>query len=452
MSETQPLQNNNQFLTTREILLAEKVVESVIDVFKIHGAMPSDIPIFKKIPGSNYNLNPDVFQFMVQNKIDTTKSFFVTKILTQDQAATGRDYFRQYRCCDLDFVGVRDFKMTCGTSYCAEAEILKIVSEIFRSPKIGLDLGEFLIKVNDTNILEGIMKACGVPEEKIGLAISLVQKIADFPWQSIKDEILNKLEISEQAAQSIKKYVSTDKSAKLGKNKFRDSNVMKLINKLKSDPLLKNESMEVGLANIEKIMNCCHFFGLKTEIQFDLSFVTGFDYYKGFLFEASLCGTDKECSVSGGGSYVGSINSSDDETKQLIPCVGMSLGIENLIAVIDKKEENKLLTTVKVLVHSIERNLTEMMKFLALLWENGIAADFQQTHNMTLPDVIKNCREVGIPVVLFVGERGLHELRFGKNLEEKERVNRETVIDELKTILKLNENQFDDSLPSELKF
>lgn len=63
-----------------------------------------------------------------------------------------------------------------------DAECVKVVSEILST----LDIGEFVIKLNHRQLLDGIFEACGVPADKFRTICSTVDKldkvICEFFW------------------------------------------------------------------------------------------------------------------------------------------------------------------------------------------------------------------------------------------------------------------------------
>lgn len=54
-----------------------------------------------------------------------------------------------------------------------DAECVKVVTEILNT----LDIGEFVIKLNHRQLLDGIFEACGVPVEKFRTICSAVDKL-----------------------------------------------------------------------------------------------------------------------------------------------------------------------------------------------------------------------------------------------------------------------------------
>lgn len=67
---------------------------------------------------------------------------------------------------DFDIAGIYDPMLP-------DAECVKVVSEILSS----LNIGEYVIKLNHRQILDGMFEACGVPTDKFRTICSSVDKL-----------------------------------------------------------------------------------------------------------------------------------------------------------------------------------------------------------------------------------------------------------------------------------
>lgn len=54
-----------------------------------------------------------------------------------------------------------------------EIECVKVMSEVLKS----LDIGEFVIRLNHRQLLNGLFEACGVPQDKFKSICSAVDKL-----------------------------------------------------------------------------------------------------------------------------------------------------------------------------------------------------------------------------------------------------------------------------------
>ena len=96
--------------------------------------------------------------------------------------------------------------------------------------------------------------------------------------------------------------------------------------------------------------------GSLARVSFDLSLARGLDYYTGVIYEAVLIdGVAQVGSIAAGGRYdnlVGMFSPSGVQT----PCVGVSIGVERVFTIIEKKAEEKKVTqsaTIQVFIASI---------------------------------------------------------------------------------------------------
>lgn len=81
-------------------------------------------------------------------------------------------------------------------------------------------------------------------------------------------------------------------------------------------------------------------------------------------------------SVAGGGRYDNLVGMFDSKNKQ-VPCVGVSIGVERLFAVMEAKQTaakfKQRTTEVDVYVASAQKNLVEeRMRVCAELWTEGL--------------------------------------------------------------------------------
>ena len=70
---------------------------------------------------------------------------------------------------------------------------------------------------------------------------------------------------------------------------------------------------------------------------FDFSLARGLDYYTGLIYEAVLTGSDRG-SIAGGGRYDGLVGMFSGKN---IPAVGVSIGIERIFAILERKAEEQ---------------------------------------------------------------------------------------------------------------
>jgi histidyl-tRNA synthetase len=163
-------------------------------------------------------------------------------------------------------------------------------------------------------------------------------------------------------------------------------------------------------------------------IIFDLSLARGLDYYTGVIYEAVLVeGTIQLGSISAGGRYdnlVGMFSSNGMQT----PCVGVSIGVERVFTILEKKaEENGQLsaTDIQVYIASIGAGyIPQRMRIAQKLWHANIAAEYSYHPNPKLKRQLDETLERNIPFMVVFGEteveKGVVNLKaMGAHIEEE---------------------------------
>ncbi|CRK90541.1 CLUMA_CG004245, isoform A, partial [Clunio marinus] len=289
------------------------------------------------------------------------------------------------------------------------------------------ELKDFVIKLNHRKLLDGMFEACGVPNDKFRTICSAVDKLDKSPWEEVKKEMIDEKGLDEATADRIGEYVRLNGGVEL---------VEKL---LKDEKLKKVPSAVEGLEGMKLLLQYCAIFDVANHVAFDLSLARGLDYYTGVIYEAVLKGDTKEGtkkkkeeetvgSVAGGGRYDNLVGMFDGKGKQ-VPCVGVSIGVERVFAILEAKnavEKTKLRTTeVQVYVASAHKGLHEKrLEILGKLWSGDIKAEHSYKQNPKLLAQLQHCEEYQIPFALVLGdselERGVVKLRDVVTRQEEE--------------------------------
>lgn len=203
---------------------------------------------------------------------------------------------------DFDIAGTYDAMLP-------DAECVKVVSDILNN----LEIGDFVIKLNHRQLLDGMFEACGVPADKFRTICSTVDKLdkvnsiglidsinwwmsiktvwvfslyLQSPWADVRREMIEEKGLDEVVADKIGEYVQLNGNTEL---------VDEL---LKNEHLTKVPAAVAGLEAIKLLLNYCNILGLQKEILFDLSLARGLDYYTGVIYEAVLTGNLNRTSFS----------------------------------------------------------------------------------------------------------------------------------------------------------
>ncbi|KAM4747340.1 histidine--tRNA ligase, cytoplasmic [Rhinophrynus dorsalis] len=437
----------------KQMAIREKVFNIIINCFKRHGAETIDTPVFElketltgkygedskliydlkdqggELLSLRYDLTVPFARYLAMNKITNIKRYHIAKVYRRDNPAMTRGRYREFYQCDFDIAGQYDPMLP-------DAECLKIVHEILSE----LELGEFLIKVNDRRILDGMFAVCGVPDSKFRTICSSVDKLDKSPWEDVKNEMVGEKGLAPEAADLIGEYVQNNGGLDLIEQLLKDTKLSQ--NKLALD----------GLNDMKSLFQYLELFGVTDKISFDLSLARGLDYYTGVIYEAVLLQNQGQSqqqndhveeaasvgSVAGGGRYDGLVGMFDPKGRK-VPCVGVSIGIERIFSIMEQKaeaSEEKIRTTeTQVLVAAAQKKLLEeRMKLLSELWNAGIKAEMLYKKNPKLLNQLQYCEETGIPLVAIIGEQelkdGVVKLRVVSTREEID-VARQNLVEEV---------------------
>uniref|UniRef100_A0A8C5XPP6 Histidine--tRNA ligase, cytoplasmic n=1 Tax=Microcebus murinus TaxID=30608 RepID=A0A8C5XPP6_MICMU len=312
-----------------------------------------------------------------------------------------------------------------------DAECLKIMCEILSS----LHIGDFLVKVNDRRILDGMFAICGVPDSKFRTICSSVDKLDKVSWDEVKNEMVGEKGLAPEVADRIGDYV-------------QQHGGVSLVEQLLQDPKLsQNKQALEGLRDLKLLFEYLTLFGIDDKISFDLSLARGLDYYTGVIYEAVLLQTPAQTgeepqgvgSVAAGGRYDGLVGMFDPKGRK-VPCVGLSIGVERIFSIVEQRleasEEKVRTTETQVLVASAQKKLLEeRLKLVSELWDAGIKAELIYKKNPKLLNQLQYCEEAGIPLVAIIGEQelkdGVIKLRSVASREEVD-VRREDLVEEIK--------------------
>ncbi|KAK0734117.1 hypothetical protein B0T26DRAFT_746069 [Lasiosphaeria miniovina] len=448
-----------------DMIIREKIFSTITEVFKRHGGVTIDTPVFElreilagkygedskliydladqggELCSLRYDLTVPFARYLAMHKnITQIKRYHIAKVYRRDQPAVKKGRMREFYQCDFDIAGAFDPMIP-------DAEIIRIINEVFDS--LGWQ-GAYTIKLNSRKILDGIFQVCGVPENLIRPISSAVDKLDKMPWEDVRKEMVDEKGLDSAVADKIGKWVVLKGQ--------RD-----LLEKLKQDEdLSANPSMQQGFADLEALFTYLEYFGALHTVSFDLSLARGLDYYTGVIYEVVTEGSAPEVSASAAASAAASDSlskaprkksgksgdpdedRSNDPTvgigsvaaggrydnlvgmfsgKSQVPCVGISFGIDRIFSITNARmkaqhkteEPRKNDVDVFVMAFGGGKDFTGLLKerseICASLWSAGIKAEFLYKLKPKFQNQFKAAEANGVPFALILGE---DELAQGK--------------------------------------
>ncbi|MBD0389670.1 MAG: histidine--tRNA ligase [Nostoc sp. C3-bin3] len=224
-----------------------------------------------------------------------------------ERAKDGR--FRQFRQCDIDVVARRELSLL------YDAQMPAIITEIFEA----INIGDFLIRINNRKVLTGFFKSVGITEDKIKSCIGIVDNLEKIGESKVKQE-LEKEGVSGEQTQKIIDFIKID------------GYVDEVLDKLKhlAQNLSETERLSLGISELETVIAGVRNLGVaENRFCIDLSIARGLDYYTGTVYETTLLGHEALGSICSGGRYEELVGVFLGEK---MPGVGISIGLTRLIS------------------------------------------------------------------------------------------------------------------------
>ena len=232
------------------------------------------------------------------------KRYHISKVWRGENTQKGR--YREFYQCDFDIVGV--------DSPTADLEILLLMKKSLQS----LDIGKFRIHLSNRAVFNRFLLHNGIESKSAGI-LRTVDKLAKVG----ENNVLAMLEDIAGKENSIKilNYIKPEKSF---------SETLEKITALAGGKDSDTQRLEI-------IHNAVCENGIEDYYFLDPSITRGLDYYTGVVFETFLTDLPSIGSVCSGGRYN---NLASLYTKEELPGVGASIGIDRLIAALDELDSS----------------------------------------------------------------------------------------------------------------
>jgi histidyl-tRNA synthetase len=350
-----------------------------------------------------YDLTAPLARYVAENYQDLPKpyrSYRAGWVFRNEKPGPGR--FRQFLQFDADTVG--------AASVAADAEMAMMMADTMEA--VGIERGDYVIRVNNRKVLDGVMEAIGVggPEhlhtrlvvlraiDKLDrLGIDAVRQLlgkgrkdesGDFtPGAGLSKEQINRLldfinmfglTTSALEQHPLIKTPIVGVSSKIDKSKAVRNAILNTL----QDNFRDSKIGMDGIFEIKEIWALTSDAGYEDRVLIDPSVVRGLEYYTGPVFEADLTfETVNEKgqkvvfgSVGGGGRYDGLVGRFGGQD---VPATGFSIGVSRLAAAL--KNLGKLGNEAEagpVVVTVMDReNIADYQKLATTLRDAGIRAE-----------------------------------------------------------------------------
>lgn len=313
--------------------------------------------------------------------------------------------FREFTQFDADIVG--------SDSIVSDTEIIVLMNQTLTN----LGIEDFEIRFNNRKILNGLPEAASFDSSKASDVFRILDKLDKIGLEGVLEELQRKpssqfdetaIAIEENSASKIRQFLGLS-----GRNQ-------ELLAKAK-DFFQGVSVAEKGIAECEEIMkNLINLNIPEKNWRFDLSVARGLGYYTGPVFETTLTKLPEIGSVFSGGRY-------DDlvarYTGEKIPAVGASVGVDRLIAALEKLgkiEKKKSTAKIIIAVLGDEFNLNAL-QLANKLRATGINTEIYLGRGLLREQIIYAAkREIPFMVICGEDEKKVGKIKLKDMMERNE--------------------------------
>ncbi len=345
--------------------------------------------------GMRFDLTVPLARFVAQhiNQLGTPfKRYHLAPVWRGENTQAGR--YREFMQCDFDTIGTE--------SVVADIETALVIHELL------LDIGieNFTIRVNNRQVLNGLLSKYDLSQHSVPVLRAL-DKLDKIGHAKVAEELQRIEGVSDLQAEEVLRLATVQ-----GKVDEVLSEVAALV--------AGSELGEAGVERLQQISRAVSEAGVpEARFRLDVSIARGLDYYTGVIFETSLNDLPSIGSICSGGRYD---NLAGLYTKQHLPGIGASLGLDRLLAAMESLNLiSKISTPAPVLLTFFDKQgLHDYLHIAQLLRSSGIGVEFYPEPKK-LGNQLKYADSKGFRIALIAGSQ---ELEAGtcqlKNLQTKE--------------------------------
>jgi histidyl-tRNA synthetase len=393
-----------------------------------------------------YDLTAPLARVFAQHRNDLPtpyRRYAMGPVWRNEKPGPGR--FRQFYQCDADTVG--------SGSVAADAEICAMLADTLEA--VGIERGDYIIRVNNRKVLNGILAGLMVDNEKTrslphNLTDALETKASD--WEFVDPEaVLRTIDkFDKVGAEGVMELLTKGREDQSGAFiegvGLSDKDALRVVSFMESKGRTNIETInnlrelmtpsyaklpeatgvyDAGVEGVEELETIADLLAAQgygpDRIVIDPSVVRGLGYYTGPVFEAELTfeildekGRKRQFgSVAGGGRY-------DDLVKrftgQEVPGTGVSIGVDRLLAALREKGRIESVAAGPVVVTVMDKSrMADYQAMVAELRNAGIRAEVYLGNPKNFGNQLKYADKRSSPVAVIEGtdehERGVVQIK-----------------------------------------
>lgn len=396
----------------------ERMMEVARSVYRQYGFVPIDTPALEYLEiltgkgsdeterqlyrfedhggrqvGMRFDLTVPLARFVAQHHAQLGlpfKRYHIAPVWRGEAPQAGR--FREFVQCDFDTIGTE--------SVAADIETALVMHDLI----VAVGVTEFKIHINHRQILTGLLEKLGLLEASVPVLRAL-DKLAKIGVEAVSTEMQQTASLSSEQATEVLKLASV---------KGSNAEILKQLESI----VAGNARGEAGLKRLTDMVAGLAAAGVpESRFELDVSIARGLDYYTGVVFETYLDALPEIGSICSGGRYD---NLAGMYTKQHLPGIGASLGLDRLLAALEKLGKLPASkTTVPILVAYFDPNrLADYLKISRAIRSAGYGCELYPEPKK-LGAQLKYADQKGFRIAVIAGsqelERGVVQLKDLQN-------------------------------------
>jgi len=294
-----------------------------------------------------------------------------------ERAQKGR--FRQFTQCDIDIIGSEKL------SFLNDAQVVSVIIQLFEK----LNIGDFVVRINNRKILTGLFADLGINEDKIKPTLDAIDDLEKIGEEGVEKQ-LQVLGLDEAQTHSILSFtrLKGDPEDMIGKLEAFHS----------------HEVFTQGVEEMRTVLQSLNDMGINPKrYQLDFSIARGLDYYTGTVYETKLVGHEGLGSICSGGRYD---DLAEVFTGRKLPGVGISIGLTRLLSQLFAEgiiKPDRASPSEMLIIATDEKHLSRALNLGAALRHEGVRAE-NYLEAKKLSKQFDYADKLGIPICLILGD------------------------------------------------
>lgn len=329
--------------------------------------------------GMRFDLTVPLARFAAQHAAALPRPFKryqIAPVWRGENTQAGR--YREFMQCDFDTIGTE--------SVLADIEMLIVIDSLMRA--IGLE--RFKIRINNRQVLSGLLEQLGLEGQAV-LVLRALDKLPKIGREQAAAEMVQAAGITAADADAV---------LRLAECTGTHSEVLAAVDQVAGG----NAVAAAGIGRLDEIIQGAIAGGVAPErLELDVSIARGLDYYTGVIAETFLDDLPGIGSVCSGGRYD---NLAGLFTKEHLPGIGASLGLDRLLAALQQLDRlPKSAAAAPVLLTLFDADhRQDYLRMAAALRAAGLGVELYGEAKK-LGAQLKYAAEQGFPVALVAGSQ-----------------------------------------------